>query len=93
VKLVRRIFFIAVALLAGVYGGDYLSVRVPIPPGRAAFGTVSVRPYYDVTLKSGKSDLYFLDSQQQTCVNSLFPHLGYTPCWYLRKHPHPRISM
>jgi len=46
-----------------------------------------------VGLKSGKSDFYFLDPQKQTCVNSLFPHLGYKPCWYLRKHTHPRIAM
>ena len=80
-------------MLALVYGADYAWVRIPIPKGRALYGAVTVRPYYDVALKSGKSDFYFLDPQRQTCVNSLFPHLGYSPCWYLRKHTHPRISM
>jgi hypothetical protein len=23
----------------------------------------------------------------ETCVDALMPHFGYTPCWYLRKHP------
>ncbi|MGA3326079.1 MAG: hypothetical protein ABSF45_16530 [Terriglobia bacterium] len=92
-KLVKRSILIMAGLLALVYAGDYASVRIPIPKGRAAYGTVTVRPYYDVALKSGKSDLYFLDPQKQTCVNSLFPHLGCKPCWYLRKHTHPRIAM
>ena len=92
-KLVKRIALITAGLLALVYAGDYSSVRIPIPTGRAAYGTVTVRPYYDVGLKSGKSDFYFLDPQKQTCVNSLFPHMGYPPCWYLRKHAHPRIKM
>ena len=92
-KLIKRIALIAAGLLALVYAGDYASVRIPIPKGRAAYSTVTVRPYYDVGLKSGKSDFYFLDPQKQTCVNSLFPHMGYNPCWYLRKHTHPRIAM
>ncbi len=75
------------------YAGDYASVRIPIPKGREVYSTVTVRPYLAVGLKSGKSDLYFLDPQKQTCVNSLFPHLGYNPCWYVRKHTHQRVQM
>jgi hypothetical protein len=92
-KLIKRTALIIISLLALVYAGDYASVRIPIPSGRNPYSTVRVRPYLDVPLKSGKSDLYFLPPQQQTCVNSLFPHLGYSPCWYLRKHTHPRIRM
>lgn len=93
VKLVRRIGWIVAGLLALVYAGDYASVRIPIPKGRSPYGTVTVRPYYDVGLKSGKSEFYFLDPRKQTCVNSLFPHLGYNPCWYVRKHARQRIEM
>jgi hypothetical protein len=93
VKLVKRIALVIACLLACVYVGDYAAVRIPIPQGRAAFSTVIVRPYYDVGLKSGKSDFYFLDPQKQTCVNSLFPHMGFNPCWYVRRHTHPRIAM
>ena len=92
-KLTKRIALITLALFAVVYIADYAWVRIPFPKSRARYGTVIVRPYYDVTLKSGKSDFYFLDPQKQTCVNSLFPHLGYSPCWYLRKHTHPRTSL
>ncbi|MGD1103788.1 MAG: hypothetical protein ABSA59_17200 [Terriglobia bacterium] len=92
-KLLKRMALIMGGLLALVYAGDYAAVRIPIPKGRAPCSTVTVRPYYDVALKSGKSDFYFLDPQKQTCVNSLLPHLGYNPCWYVRKHTHPRIRM
>ena len=92
-KSVIRITLLVAGLLALVYAGDYAMVRIPLPKGRAPDGTVMVQPYYDVGLKSGKSDFYFLDPQLQTCVNSLFPHLGFKPCWYLRRHTHPRIAM
>jgi hypothetical protein len=92
-KLAKNFVLVVAAFIALVYLGDYLVLRVPIPKSRAAYGTVTVRPYYDVRLKSGKSDLYVLDPQQQSCVNSIFPHLGCTPCWYLRKHTHPRVAM
>ena len=92
-KLAKRFVVVVVTLITLVYLGDYLALRIPIPKSHAAYATVTVRPYYDVALKSGKSDLYILDPQQQTCVNSIFPHMGFTPCWYLRKHTHPRIAM
>lgn len=92
-KLAKRIILVVVGLMAVTYLGDYALVAIPIPKGRAAYGTVTVRPYLAVGLKSGKSDLYFLPPQQQTCVNSLFPHMGYPPCWYLRRNTHPRTAM
>jgi hypothetical protein len=82
-----------VALFALLYAGDYAVVRIPIPSSRNPYGEVTVRPYLDVKLKNGKSDLYFLDPQKKTCVNSLFPHMGYTPCWYLRGHARQRIDI
>jgi len=92
-KLVKRAALILIGLAALVYAGDYAVVRVPIPSTRNPYGSVVVRPYYDVGLKSGKSTFYFLDPQTQTCVNSLFPHMDYPPCWYLKNHTHPKISM
>jgi hypothetical protein len=92
-KIVR----IAVAALALgcalVYAGDYVSVRYHIPKGREPLGTVVVQPYYAVPLKSGKTELIFQQPQTQTCVNSLFPHLGYSPCWYLRRHRDKRTDI
>ena len=69
-----------------VYAGDYAAVRFRIPKARNPFGTVQVQRYYSVMKKDGEPDFYFNPPQDQVCVRSLFPHLGYTPCWYLNRH-------
>ena len=92
-KQVKRGVLVLAALVALIYAGDYLAVRIPIPKSRMVYENVTVQRYYDVGLKSGKSDFYFLDPIQQTCVISLFPHMGYSPCWYVKKHAQQRIKM
>jgi hypothetical protein len=92
-KFLKTAVLVLVTVIVLLYAADYLAVRIPVPKSRPALGTVTVRPYYDVTLKDGKSEFYVLDPQEQTCVNSVLPHMGYTPCWYLRKHTHPRTAM
>ena len=89
----RRILTVAVLSLLILYVGDYLSLRYQIPKGRAQFGEVKVQRYYAVGLKSGKTEFMFLGPKNQTCVHSLFPHLGDSPCWYLRRKSVQRINM
>jgi hypothetical protein len=80
--------------LAGlVYAGDYLSLRYKIPPGRPQFGSVTVQPYYEIHEKNGKTEYDYNDPQQETCVNSLFPHFGYAACWYLARHPEKKTEI
>jgi len=78
------------ALMGILYAADYARVRFGV---RKPFGVVQVRRYYAVVQKSGKPEYYFLDPQNQTCVHSLFPHLGYLPCWYLSRHAREPIDM
>jgi len=88
----KRIVLVVLALLALLYVGDYASVRFWIP-GHNPFGSVTVTISYSVMKKSGKPDYYFQPPQAETCVRSIFPHLGYTPCWYLRRHTSEQINM
>lgn len=74
-------------LVAIAFAGDYAAARYRIAAGSGPFGLVTVRPYYAVRLKSGKTEFLFQNPRPETCLNSLFPHLGITPCWYLRRHP------
>lgn len=53
---------------------------------RMPTATVTIKRYYAVGLKNGKTEMYYADPETQTCVNSIFPHMGDSPCWYLRKH-------
>lgn len=91
--MLKRLLTIAFLVLAMVYAGDYVSVRFRIPRSREPFGSVPVQRYYAVTQKNGKPEFYFDPPTVQACVRSLFPHLGFTPCWYLNRHKVQRVNM
>jgi hypothetical protein len=80
VPVLKRILAIVLAVLAIAYAVDYLSAKMR---GPSALGSVQVQPYYAVPLKDGKTEFFMLDPETQTCVRSLAPHFGYSPCWYL----------
>jgi hypothetical protein len=87
VRGLKRI--LSVAAIAGgvIWVGDLLSVRYGFPGHRATFGSVTVTKTYAVPDKDVRKEEYFFpDPESQTCVNSLFPHFGYKPCWYLKRH-------
>jgi hypothetical protein len=79
-------------LLGVVYAGDYMSLRYEIPR-RSQLGTVNVREMYAIHEKNNKTEYQFPPAQDQTCVNSLFPHFGYPACWYLERHSQKRIEI
>lgn len=77
-----------VALLAALsllYAGDYLDVRYRMTRDQAGnpFDVVTIQPTYVIAEKGGKGEIILGQPQTQTCVHSLFPHYGYSPCWYL----------
>ena len=65
-----------------LYAGDYLSVRF----NRAPLGAFDVDVYYAVGLKNHKVEYMQGDTESQTCVHSMLPHMGYPPCWYVSRH-------
>ncbi len=80
--------------LAGLlYLGDYASVRFPIPRGKQPFGTVTVYHYLAIQEKNNRQEFVFQGTEQQTCVHSLFPHMGSAPCWYAGKHTEKRETI
>lgn len=84
---------IALLTLAGLYVADYVSARYRIPGNRQTLGSVQVQTLYAVRQKDGRFEYSLGDLEAQTCVRSLFPHLGYTPCWYLSSHATKRIEI
>ena len=79
---------IAVALAgAAIYAGDYLIAahRMSGPQAANELGAVSIEPTYVVPHKDGRAEIIVGDTSVQTCIHSLFPHFGYTPCWYLNR--------
>ena len=88
-----RIVGVVVLSAVLVYAGDYLSVRFKIPNDRDPFSSVTVHPYYAIHQKNGKTEYDYAQPQTQVCVRSLFPHFGYDPCWYVKRHSDQRIDI
>jgi hypothetical protein len=95
--LIRALLSFAV-LLTIFYIGDYMVVRARVgyPRLGPAFDSVQMARLYAIPLKNGKTE-FELDAQQPQvtvpCVRALFPHLGYSPCWYLRRNSQQPIPM
>jgi hypothetical protein len=79
--------------LAVLYAGDYLSARYRLPGDRQTLGSVEVKTMWAIKQKDGRIDYELGDTETQTCLRSLFPHLGYTPCWYLTGHARKVIKV
>jgi hypothetical protein len=96
--LLRRILIAAFAALALVFCGDYLSLRVRMLHPRAAdpFESLKTLRVLAIPEKNGKTE-YEVDArnpeQTVTCVHSLFPHSGYSPCWYVKPRIYQPIPM
>jgi hypothetical protein len=88
-----RLSFFILLLCIGLYVCDYLSVRYRITKSRDPFGVVKIRRYLAIPLKNGKTEFAFQEPETQVCVNSLFPHMGYNPCWYVKRNNVKRIDM
>lgn len=71
---------------------DYTIFRVRVAESWNPYGSVIVTRYDAIPQKSGKTQLIFDPPAAQTCVNSLFPHDGSTPCWYLSRYPEQQTN-
>lgn len=76
-----------------LYAVDYLVWRYKLASGHRPYDVVNVQFYYAIQEKNGKTEYDYQPPQPDTCVNALFPHTGYSPCWYERKHPEKEIRI
>jgi len=93
--LKRTLIIAVVCLLLAcglVYVGDYVALRYRIPNNRAQFGSVVVQRTWIIPMKDGKTQYAFDPPGPQDCVNSLFPHFGDSPCWYLSRHTRQQVN-
>ena len=90
--LVKRAFI--AALVPGFfYCTDYLYVRVRMfhPKPADPFESLMTLRVLAIPERNRKTqyEVYVQNPEQTvTCVHSLFPHYGYSPCWYVK----PRIN-
>jgi hypothetical protein len=87
--LLNRIATVLFVLVIVLYLGDYTLVRLRGGP----LETVQINKFYAVPQKDGKTSFEPGEPETQTCVDGIFPHLGYSPCWYLRRHRNQQINL
>jgi hypothetical protein len=80
--------------LAMLYCGDYVVIKIwAAKSPSAAFTVMKYRSTMAIPHKDGRQEFVFGDPITETCVNSLFPHFGDRPCWYVRSQSHTPIPM
>jgi hypothetical protein len=96
--LAKRIAISLLAVLALVYCGDFLYLRVRMlhPKPADPFETQTTLRVLAIPEKNGKTE-FEVDSQNPeqtvTCVHSLFPHSGFSPCWFVKPKINQPIPM
>jgi len=84
--ILRWLALVLLAILAAaalIYLGDYLIFLLRGRP----LDQVTVTRYMAAPLKGNKTELYFEGTGPLSCAKALFPQNGWSPCWYLRRHP------
>jgi len=92
-KIAALSLTVLIAVCVLLYAVDYLVWRYKRATGHHPYGTVTVQFYYAIQEKNGKTEYDYQPPQPDMCVNSFFPHAGYTPCWYERKHTEKAIKI
>jgi hypothetical protein len=94
-----RGLYALILLVVVAYGYDFASVRHRMSAQKPGdpFDVVTYPHLLAIPQKGNKVE-YALDAQSpmesDPCVHSLFPHYGYTPCWYIvRKSKSPTQMM
>ena len=90
--MLKRLIVIVVLVCVLIYAADFVSLRIGFPR-REKTASVTVHTMYAVKLKNGKTEYDDGGDLVVSCSNSLFPQLGFTPCWYLSRHPNQQITI
>jgi hypothetical protein len=93
--VVKRVLIGAIIGLALVYLGDTLSVwyRMSKKIAGDPLTTMNTQPVIEIPHKDGQAEIVLGQAQTQTCVRSIFPHDGYSPCWFVARQNQSPIVM
>jgi len=93
-KVLQKLVVALIALAMVAYVVDFAQLRYRVWRNANPFGTIQIEKYYAVHQKNNKTEFMFPhEIQSQDCVHSLFPHMGYSPCWYLNRNREQRIDI
>lgn len=68
------------------YAVDTIQAHIRLATGGPGKVYDTVTVYYAAALKGDRYELFTDRPDKETCARSLFPQMGYAPCWYLRQH-------
>jgi hypothetical protein len=97
-RFAKRVLMCLACGLIVIYVCDfvYFRIRMIHPRFTNPLETFTAPRLYAIGVKGGKVD-YELDEQNPeqtwTCAHALFPHAGYSPCWYLKPKSRQPIPM
>ena len=86
--LLRGILVLLVGFVV-IYFGDYALFLLRGSP----LSKVTINQFQSVPLKGTKIEYDYLGTSDVPCSQSLFPHAGQNPCWYLRRNPNQNTSL
>jgi hypothetical protein len=85
--ILQRLIVGGVVAVALVYAGDYVWARHRmVGTNPAVLGSVIVHREIDIPRKDGRVEMDFEPAEAVSCVRAIFPHFGYSPCWYVARH-------
>jgi hypothetical protein len=96
--VLERIVIVMALMVALVYVGDFLYVRIRMAHPKPAdpFESITAPRLLEIPGKGNKVT-FELDevnpTQTVVCVHAIFPHYGDQPCWYLKKNINNPIPM
>jgi hypothetical protein len=97
IAVAKRSLVALVLLMCAAFIADYLQLRYRIQGNHQPYGTVTLQITYAISEKAGegarKTEFASGGTEDRTCANSLFPQLGLSPCWYLRRHTQKQVDM
>jgi hypothetical protein len=94
-RIAKKFSIILIVAFLATYAADFLWLRYRIwkPRANDPFESVKLDRFYAITQKNGREDYEPADTQTVTCVHSIFPHSGFSPCWYVVRQNGKPITM
>ena len=92
-RALRIAALVLCVLLVVAYVCDYVVIRFRLSRGQNALGSVTIQTYYAMPQKNGKTEIIYGQPETASCIHALFPHSGYSPCWYLSRHTDKRVDI
>jgi len=95
---IERLLIVLLLVVAAVYAVDYVSVQYRASAKKPGdpYDLVTYPHLLEIPQKGNRVE-YALDALapmvSQPCVHSLFPHSGYTPCWFVNRKSRSATQM